>query len=204
MAHRRPLWIVLGIAGALLLLVFGAMAWVESEAGRHWVERKASEATGREITIGDIDIKLGWQPGIRVSGLRITNPDWAKTRHLVDTEYIDARFRLLSLLVARPVVEELTLVQAKIGAEREENRNTWTFRKKEEEQEDKPFPAIVRRVNIDRGYVLLPGHHDRHGIGDRRRGRSRRRGSHRTDRQRQGSGSGLTRSRTLTCLVADA
>ena len=153
MAHRRPLWIVLGIAGALLLLAFGAMAWIESEAARHWVERKGSEATGREITIGDIDIKLGWHPGIRVSGLRITNPDWAKTRHLVDTEYIDARFRLLSLLIARPVVEDLTLVQAKIGAEREENRNTWTFRKKEEEQEDKPFPAIVRRVNIDRGYV---------------------------------------------------
>jgi uncharacterized protein involved in outer membrane biogenesis len=90
-----------------------------------------------------------------VSGLRIANPDWAKTPHLVDTEYIDARFRLLPLLVGRPVIEDLTLVQAKIGAEREENRNTWTFRQKEEEQEDKPFPAYVRRINIDRGHVYF-------------------------------------------------
>jgi uncharacterized protein involved in outer membrane biogenesis len=154
MIRRRPLWIVLGAAAVVLLLAFGAMGWIESEAGRQWVERRASDATGREFSIGEIDVKLGWQPGIRVSGLRIANPDWAKTRHLADTEYIDARFRLLSLLIARPVVEELTLVQAKIGAEREENRNTWTFREKEEEtQEDKPFPAFVRRVNIDRGYV---------------------------------------------------
>lgn len=155
MIRRRPLWIVLGIVAALLLLVFGAIRWIESASGRHWIERKAADASGREITIGDIDIKLGWRPGIRVSGLRIANPDWAKSRHLVDTEYIDARFRLLTLLVGRPVVEDLTLVQAKIGAEREENRNTWTFRQKEESQEDKPFPAIVRRVNIDRGYVYF-------------------------------------------------
>jgi uncharacterized protein involved in outer membrane biogenesis len=131
------------------------MAWVESESGRHWIERKASEATGRDISIGEIDVKLGWRPGVRVSGLRITNPEWAKTKHLVDTEYIDARFRLLPLLIGRPVVEDLTLVQAKIGAEREENRNTWTFRKSEEEQEDEPFPIVVRRVNIDRGYVYF-------------------------------------------------
>ena len=99
MIHRRPLWIVLGIVAVLLLLVFGAMGWIESESGRHWIERKASEATGREITIGDIDIKLGWHPGLRVGGLRIANPDWAKSRHLVDTDYIDARFRLLPLLM---------------------------------------------------------------------------------------------------------
>jgi AsmA family protein len=155
MIHRRPLWIVLGVVAALLLLVFGAVAWVESDAGRQWIERKASDATGREISIGGIDIKLGWKPGIRVSGLRITNPEWAKSRHLVDTEYIDARFRLLSLLYGRPVVEDLALVQARIGVEREKNRNTWTFLEKEEEQEDKPFPAIVRRINIDRGYVYF-------------------------------------------------
>jgi AsmA family protein len=156
MKLSRPLWIVVGVAAALLVLVFGAMAWVESEAGRSWVERKASEASGREVSIGEIDIKLGWHPGIRVSGLRIANPDWAKTRHLIDTEYIDARFRILPLLVGRPVIEHLTLVQAKIGAEREEKRNTWTFKQKDDEpQEDKPLPLIVHRIDIDRGQVYF-------------------------------------------------
>ncbi|MGZ8265623.1 MAG: AsmA family protein [Burkholderiales bacterium] len=152
MNARKPLWIILAIVVGLLLLVVGAIAWVESEAGQRWIEAKVSEASGREVSIGDIDIKMGLTPGVRVSGLRITNPEWAKSSHLVDTEYIDARFRLLPLVYGRPVVEDLTLVQARIGAEREANRNTWTFRKKDEEQ-DKPFPAIVRRINIDRGYV---------------------------------------------------
>ncbi|MGZ8198059.1 MAG: AsmA family protein, partial [Burkholderiales bacterium] len=152
MNARKPLWIVLAIVAGLFLLVVGAIAWVESEAGQRWIEAKVSEASGREVSIGDIDIKMGLSPGVRVSGLRITNPEWAKSSHLVDTEYIDARFRLLPLVYGRMVVEDLTLVQARIGAEREANRNTWTFRKKDEEQ-DKPFPAIVRRINIDRGYV---------------------------------------------------
>src|SRR5687767_10199298 len=114
----KPLAIALGVAAGLVLLVFGAVWWIESEAGQGFIERRASEATGREITIGDLDIKLGWRPGLRVSGLRITNPEWAKTSHLVDADLIDARFRLLPLLVGRGVVEELQLVQAKIGLER--------------------------------------------------------------------------------------
>jgi uncharacterized protein involved in outer membrane biogenesis len=150
----RPLAIVLGIAAALVLLAFGVVLWIESESGQAFIERRASAATGRDISIGDLDIKMSWRPGIRVSELRITNPEWAKTSHLIDAGVIDARFRLLPLLLGRVIVEELTLTQARIGAEREKGRNTWTFREKEEKEEDKPLPFIVRHINIDRGHVF--------------------------------------------------
>lgn len=150
----KPLAIALGIAVGLVLLVFGAVWWLESEAGQRFIERRASAATGREITIGDLDIKIGWHPGVAVSGLRITNPEWAKTSHLVDAELIDARFRLMPLLVGRMIVEELTLVQAKAGLEREENRNTWTFKDEPPKEDDEPLPLIVRHISIDRGVVV--------------------------------------------------
>ena len=150
----KPLAIALGVVGGLVLLVFGTIWWVESEAGQSFIERRASEATGREISIGDLDIKLGWRPGLRVSGLRITNPEWAKTSHLVDAELIDARFRLLPLLVGRAIVEELQLVQAKLGLEREANRNTWTFKDRPPKEDDDPLPVIVRHISIDRGSVV--------------------------------------------------
>jgi uncharacterized protein involved in outer membrane biogenesis len=150
----KPLAIALGVAAALVLLVFGVVLWVESESGQSFIERRASAATGRDISIGDLDIKFGWRPGVRVSGLRITNPEWAKTSHLVDAELIDARFRLMPLIMGRVIVEELTLTQARIGAEREEGRNTWTFREKEQKEDDEPLPFFVRHVNIDRGFVF--------------------------------------------------
>src|SRR5688500_12394283 len=110
-----PLAIALGVALALVLIVVGAVLWIESEAGERFIERRASAASGREITIGNLDLKFGFPPGVRVSGLRITNPSWAKTNHLVDTELIDARIRLLPLFKGRVFFEDLTLVQAKVG-----------------------------------------------------------------------------------------
>lgn len=148
----KPLIVVFGVVATLILVVTGAILWIESETGQLWIERRASAATEREVSIGDIDVKIGWHPGFRVSGLRIGNPDWAQTDHLIDTEFIDARFRFLPLFAGRFVIEDLTLVQAKLGLEREENRNTWTFGK-DKKDEDKPFPLSVRQINIDRGHV---------------------------------------------------
>lgn len=150
----KPLAIALSAAAGLVLLAFGAVWWIESEAGQRFIERRAFAATGREISIGDLDLRLGWRPGVRLSGLRITNPEWAKTSHLVDAELIDATFRLLPLLVGRAVVEELALVQAKVGLEREANRNTWTFKDKPPDEDDDPLPVIVRHISIDRGFVV--------------------------------------------------
>jgi uncharacterized protein involved in outer membrane biogenesis len=146
--------IALGVAAVLVLLVVGAVLWIESESGQRFIERRAAEATGREITIGDLDLKVSWHPGVRVSGLRVTNPDWAKTPHLVDAELIDARFRLLPLFAGRFILQDLTLVEAKVGLEREANRNTWTFKDRPPKDDDEPLPFFIEHINIDRGLVV--------------------------------------------------
>jgi uncharacterized protein involved in outer membrane biogenesis len=151
----RPLVFALGVAAVVVLIVLGAVLWIESESGARFVERRASAASGREITIGNLDLKFGFPPGVRVSGLKITNPEWAKTSHLVDTELIAARVKLLPLFKGIVFFEDLTLVQAKIGLEREDKRNTWTFRQKPEDEEDKPLPFIVKRINVDSGFVVF-------------------------------------------------
>ncbi|HET7158926.1 MAG TPA: AsmA family protein, partial [Burkholderiales bacterium] len=143
----------LAVVAILIATPFALILWLESEAGQRFIERRAYQAAGREITIGDLDIKIGWRPGLRVTGLRITNPDWAKTRHLVDAALIDARFRLLPLLTGRMVVEDLRLSQARVGLEREAQRNTWTFRQKPDE-DDAPSRFFVHRINIDRGFLV--------------------------------------------------
>lgn len=151
----KPLAIALGAVVVLLLVVVGAVLWIESEAGERFIERRASAASGREITIGNLDLKFGLPPGVRVSDLRIGNPEWAKTSHLIDTKLIEARIRLLPLFRGRVFFEELKLVQAKVGLEREEKRNTWTFKQKPEDQEDKPLPFIVKHIDIDHGFVVF-------------------------------------------------
>ena len=153
---RRPIAWVIGLALVILLIPLGLVWWVESESGQRFIETRVSEATGRQISIGDIDLKLGWTPGIAVSGLRITNPEWAKSPDLINTELIDARFRLLPIFAGRGIVEELTLVQARLGIEREEKRNTWTFKEREQQEEnDGPSRFFVRHIKVDRGFVFF-------------------------------------------------
>ncbi len=154
MQIRKPLPIVLGLAALLIALHFAALLWVESESGQRVIERRASAAMGREVTIGDLDVKVGWRPGVRVSGLRIANPEWARSRYLIDAELVDARLRLLPLLTGRALVEELTLVQATVGLERENDRNTWTL-KQTPKDEDQPARVFVKRIDIDRGRMMF-------------------------------------------------
>ena len=149
----KPLATALAVAAVLLAIPFGIILWIESEAGQRWIERKAFESTGRVVRIGDIDVKIGLKPGARISGLQITNPEWAKTSHLVDAQLIDGRVRLLPLLTGRVVVDDLTLTQAKVGLEREKDRNTWTFKEREPKEEG-PQRVFVQRVNIDRGFIV--------------------------------------------------
>ena len=149
----RSLAIVLAVAAGLLLLVYGAILWIESESGQRFIERRVGPAIGRDITIGDLDIKVGWHPGVRVTGLRVSNPDWAKTRDLIDARAIEARFRLMPLLTGRALIEELTLVQAKVGLEREDDRNTWSLRERSPKDDDQPSRVFVKRITVDRSEI---------------------------------------------------
>jgi hypothetical protein len=38
--------LALGAAAGLLLLAYGTVFWIESEAGQHFIEQRASSATG--------------------------------------------------------------------------------------------------------------------------------------------------------------
>src|SRR4051812_44870637 len=109
----KPLVWSLSLAALLLGTVYGVIFWIESEPGQRWIEHRAATGVQREVSIGDIDVLVGWRPGFRVRALRIGNPEWAKSEQLIDTELIEARFRLLPLFNARFVVDDLTLVQAK-------------------------------------------------------------------------------------------
>jgi AsmA-like protein len=155
---KKPLAMALGAAAALLALVYGAVFWIESESGQRFIERHASSATGREVKIGELDIKVGWRPGVRVSGLRVSNPQWAKTPALIDAALVDARFRLMPLVLGRAIIEDLTLVQAKAGLEREENRNTWSVRERPQDQQSglRGYSSDVSTSTAALSYIAIP------------------------------------------------
>lgn len=134
---------------ALIVLAAGLVLLANSEWMRAYVERTASERAGREVKIGALHVRPAWHPRITVDDLRIANPEWAKTTHLVDAAEVRAEIALMPLFTGHIVVEDLLLAQAKVGLEQEGGRATWRF------GPDSNQKSIIelRRVAIDQGHI---------------------------------------------------
>ena len=135
---------------ALIVLATGLVLVANSEWMRAYVEHKATERSGREVRIGALHVRPAWRPRITVDDLRIANPEWAKTTHLVDAAEVRAELALLPLFTGRVVIEDLLLAQAKVGLEQAgDERATWRFGPRSDEK------SIIelRRVAIDQGHI---------------------------------------------------
>jgi uncharacterized protein involved in outer membrane biogenesis len=147
---KKALTILLAVAGTLFVLVAGVLMMLESEWTQGWIERKAAEKLGREVFIGKLDVRLRRHPRIEVEVLRVGNPQWAKTKYLIDAEQVGITLHIMPLFAGKVVIDDLLLRQAKFGLERDGNRVTWRFK---EADTNTPSPFEVRGVNIDQSHI---------------------------------------------------
>ena len=87
MRHRRALLITLLVVLLLpVALVLGAVGLAQSPWGERQLEKMAGAALGRQVEIDGIGLRWGWPPGVVFGHLRISNPEWAETKDLVNAE----------------------------------------------------------------------------------------------------------------------
>ncbi len=141
---RRAL---IGVLIAIAVLA-AAVAWVVQSAWlRGLLERQLENMTGRDVSIGRLDIDIRSCLRIEATDLRIANPDWARTGQLIDARYLRACLAWLPLFIGRAHVESLGLADAELGLERDGERATWAIGK--EQKEDKgEAPPVINNVRI--------------------------------------------------------
>jgi uncharacterized protein involved in outer membrane biogenesis len=143
------------IALAVIVLVVPALLFaagillLQSERTEGWVEERISGAIDRDVELEGIGFRFGWPPAIEVERLRIGNPDWAKTPHLIDAADLRAQVEMLPLLRGRIVIPYFNAREATAGLERNGQRATWRFGG----GESKPSPFLVKRVNVENGTI---------------------------------------------------
>jgi len=146
---KKVLDAAIAVLVVAIVLAVGLLLLANSEWMRAYVERTASERAGREVKIGALHVRPAWHPRITIDDLRIANPDWAKTTHLVDAAEVRAELALMPLFTGRVVIEDLLLAQAKVGLEQEGGRATWRFGP----GSDQKSVIELRRVAIDQGHI---------------------------------------------------
>ena len=91
--------LLIGVVLVLLLAVvaIGAFLFVPSPLQKWAVERGASLATGRQVTLGEPFRLRAWPPlTISAADIRVANADWGTAPELARIEALDASVDLLA------------------------------------------------------------------------------------------------------------
>lgn len=88
-----------------------------------------NERSGRTVEInGDIDVDLSMTPQIGISGITLSNADWARNSQMFKAEKLAFSIRLRELLHRRVVLPEIILTKPEIDLERNAaNQANWVF-----------------------------------------------------------------------------
>lgn len=125
---RRSLLILALLIGAAVAAALIAPSLIPADAWRGRIERAASDALGREVTIGG-DISLAILPRIqaRAGEVTIANAEGFGEQPFAEMAQMRLALQLRPLLQREFVIEEFVLVDPVIRLEERGGRNNWSF-----------------------------------------------------------------------------
>src|SRR5258708_35977434 len=104
MIHKRALLTLVAVIVLVPIVAIGALILVvQSQWGERWLEKQVASRLHREVQIDGIRVHVGWPPAVSFEKLRISNPEWAHTKNLVDASGLSARIEIPPLFARRAV-----------------------------------------------------------------------------------------------------
>jgi len=114
--------LLIGIAGYVVL------KHIDLNKYKGVIETKVAEATGRKLTIGNIEIKASFTPTVELENVKFANASWAKDKDMAMVEAIDVGVALLPLLHSQYVINKFVIKNAVINLEESANNGAnWVF-----------------------------------------------------------------------------
>lgn len=155
-APRRSGWFwpvrVLGALVAILFLAWLILFVTKGRFLKDTVVGIAEKHMGRDMNVGG-DFNLYLNPldvQFLAEDLTIANPAWAKDKNLLTAKRLVFRLNIWKLLIGKRVFDDLQMVDATAGLERQLTRNTWTF----DNSSNEPFTLPeIRKATVTGTHV---------------------------------------------------
>ena len=146
----RSLFVGLLVLFALLVLLFD-WNWV-----RPPVERYISQKTHREFRMGDLHVRLGFTPTIRMRDVRFGNADWSKEdQPMATVEQLEFSISLRDL-PEKILVPRVALTKPELLFERlPDNRKNWIL---SEPSDASPSKLRISTLSVDHGRLRYIDH----------------------------------------------
>jgi len=122
--YKRYLWLLraifLFVMGLIVAFII-ALHQINLETLRGNILSVLRDATNLPIEIdGQISWRFSLRPRIELNGVRIPNADWAKQKNLFYASKIGVRLDLISLFSSKPVIRYISIYDAKLMLEKNE------------------------------------------------------------------------------------
>jgi uncharacterized protein involved in outer membrane biogenesis len=123
---------VAGAVVALIVVALGAIAvavaTIDVDALIGPLRERVKAATGRELAIGGIDVRVSPVPRIVLSDLALANAPWGKAPHFATVKRAEAQIALRPLLSRRVEIVELALFEPVVALEADaRGGGNWTI-----------------------------------------------------------------------------
>lgn len=160
-----PRWLkwVLGIAGGLVVTLVVAVAIFILVFDWNWardpITKAASDATGREVKIGNIEGEWSLRPRITFQDVHFANAEWSKEPEMFAAEELAITVDLRQLLRRRLVLPNIDLKKPRVVLERTvDGKSNWTFAAKKAADVVKPENRfempLIGRLAIEQGALV--------------------------------------------------
>jgi uncharacterized protein involved in outer membrane biogenesis len=160
-----PRWLkwVLGIVGGLVLTLVVAVAVFILVFDWNWardpITKAASDATGREVKIGNIQGEWSLRPRIAFQDVHFANAEWSKDPEMFAAEELAFTIDLPQLLRRRLVLPTIDLKKPRVVLERTlKGESNWTFGAKAAADVAKPENRfempLIGRLAIEEGSLV--------------------------------------------------
>ncbi len=142
------------ISLCVIAIVAGYIALTQIDFNRYkeLIIKTVRNSTGRELTIGDIQVKASFNPTIEVKNVTFSNAQWAKNPVMVSADAVDLGFAVLPLLRKNVVIDMFKLNGAVVNLEESANgKANWEFTLPELPvvQEKQAWISLIKSANAD-------------------------------------------------------
>ena len=134
---------------SILALALYFFPW---DAVRGPINRYVSTKLGRHFEITQrLNVELGWTTTVRLEGIEIANPDWARNAYLLKATTAEFDVSLLPLITGKVVLPRVILTNPNLGLQIEpDGRRTWALSRDTSEKGAVPQIGLVV---VDQGSV---------------------------------------------------
>lgn len=145
-----------GTTALVMVLILIFVRSLDLSAYRPQFASMVSAAVGRQVTFeGEVTVQLALFPTVRVGGVHIANPEWAKRPNFAKAKSLDIQFALLPLLRGELEIVGIVIEDADVLFERAaDGKENWSIAAppSRDGRVEVTLPAITS-LQIERGLV---------------------------------------------------